>query len=365
MTTLVPADRLEAYTRALLESLGMPGAAAAETAQFVVGSDRRGIDSHGVSMLPQYVAAIRAGRVDLLADPVIEQSDGGTCMIDGGHGMGHRAMGLAIDEACRLARSTGIAAAGVRRSNHFGALGVYAERASQQGLVAIVTTTTRTVGVVPTRSAAPLLGTNPIAIAAPSDDPDRPFVLDMSTSTVAINKVKIYSLTASPLQSGWVLDGAGEPVTDAVEAYRILRDPEASGGLAPLGGAEPTAGYKGYGLSLAVQILAGALTGSTFAATRPADQPNDDIGHFCIVIDPARFGDGRAFQESVGEVFRTMDAAPTAPGSPPVLVPGDPERQRAEIRRSDGVPLSEGLLAQLDSLAAEQGIAPLSATLGV
>jgi hypothetical protein len=156
----------------------------------------------------------------------------------------------------------------VRNSHHFGAAGYYARLAAAQGLVALITSSACTVLMVPTRGTVPLLGSNPIAFAAPMAG-GAPFVLDMATSTVATNKVKVYELNNKPVPAGWVADEQGAPVTDAAEAMDVIfRRP--GGGITPLGGAEVTGGHKGYGLGLMVQVLSATLTGAAFAPLRAA-----------------------------------------------------------------------------------------------
>ena len=167
--------------------------------------------------------------------------------------------------------------------------------------------------MVPTRGAAPVLGTNPIAFAAPARR-NRPFVLDMATTTVAANKVKVYDLNRKPLPEGWVVDERGPPVTDAALAMDYLfKRPE--GGLTPLGGTPEMGSHKGYGLAMMVQILGATLTGGSFSPlrNRDADGPDepDNIGHFFLAIDPKAFRPARRVRGRPGRGDRraARDAA--------------------------------------------------------
>jgi LDH2 family malate/lactate/ureidoglycolate dehydrogenase len=241
----------------------------------------------------------------------------------------------------------------VHRSHHFGAAGYYAKIAAGAGLVGLVTSTTRTKAVVPTRGARPVLGTNPLAFAAPSDDPEAPFVLDMSTSTVAVNKVKVYDYLGRDLPAGWVLDSTGEPVTDSRAAYAHLRGEE-GGGLSPLGGSEALSSHKGYGLAVMVQILAGALAGAAFAPLKDTDDA-DDIGHFCLALDPAFFGEPGVFTAAVSQILDTLRAEPAASPDRPVLVAGDEERRVRAERLTAGIPVSAALREQLREVCARTG----------
>src|SRR5205823_13876508 len=140
-------------------------------------------------------------------------------------------------------RETGVAVVSVFNSHHFGAAGCYARIAAERGVIGMVTSATRGVSMVPTFAAEPIMGTNPLAFAAPAKR-NPPFQLDMATTTVAAGRVKVHKLNHRPLPPGWVVDGAGRPVTDAEEAFRyVFERPE--GGITPLGGTRELGGHKG------------------------------------------------------------------------------------------------------------------------
>lgn len=352
---LYPAETVRAQILAVLSAWGMASAKASTTAEVMIETDLAGIDSHGISMLPGYQRLIDLGKLDIRADPVVSRESAATAVVDGGNNLGHATMVAAMELACSKARETGVGVVTVRRSHHFGAAGYYARIAADAGLVGLVTSTTRTKAVVPTRSSRPLLGTNPLAFAAPSSSSDEPFVLDMSTSTVAVNKVKVYDYLGQPLPTGWVLDEVGEPVTDSGTAYSLLRS-EAGGGLSPLGGSESLSSHKGYGLAVMVQILAGALAGATFAPLKDASD-DDDIGHFCLAIDPGFFGEPEDFSASVSQILDTLRAEPPASPDRPVLVAGDNERRVRAERLEIGIPVSAALIEQLGGICAKTGAA--------
>ena len=168
----------------------------------------------------------------------------------------------------------GVAVVSVFNSHHFGAAGYYAALAAKRGMVGMVTSATRTIAVVPTRAKVPVLGTNPLAFAAPAKR-NAPFLLDMATSAAANNKVKVYGLRGKPIPAGWVLDDAGAPVTDADAALEILYQTK-KGGLTPLGGTAEMSSHKGYGLALMVHILGGTLPGASFSPIRVRSQKAND-----------------------------------------------------------------------------------------
>jgi LDH2 family malate/lactate/ureidoglycolate dehydrogenase len=326
------------------------------TVEAMLYADLAGIDSHGLSMLMMYEQGVRAGKLDLQARPRLVRDGPATALVDAGAGLGHpaavKAMHLAIDKALAV----GIGAVGVRNSHHFGAAGYYAALAPERGLLGLVTSTTRDVTVIPTRGAVPVLGTNPIAFAAPARG-SRPFLLDMSTSTVAANKVKMYELEERPVPPGWVLDDRGAPVTDPRRAMDFVwRLP--GGGLTPLGGTAELSSHKGYGLGVLVQLLAGALTGASFSpvrkATRGPDAP-DDIGHLLVAIDPRAFREEGAFEEDAGVVLDALRATPAADPALPVLVAGDPEAAARAGRERGTIPVPAALAELIRGVCARCG----------
>ncbi|HEY6098250.1 MAG TPA: Ldh family oxidoreductase, partial [Anaeromyxobacter sp.] len=261
-----------------------------------------------------------------------------------GHPAGAMAMRLAIEKGL----ASGVAVVSVFNSHHFGAAGYYAELAAKKGLVALVTSSTRDFKVLPTRSAVPMLGTNPIAFAAPARR-NRPFLLDMSTSTAAANKVKVHDYQRRPLPPGWVVDEKGEPVTDPALGMEYAWRREA-GGLTPLGGSPEGASHKGYGLGVMVQLLSSALSGASFSPIRKRAQKGsdpDDIGHFFLALDPRAFRPEGAFEADVDAVVDELHAARPVDPALPVLVAGDPEAQARAERARNGVPIPRALSEKL------------------
>lgn len=353
----VPADRVYEQIASILRIWGMPDAAIAVTARVMVDTDLAGIDSHGVSMMMLYEQFLAKGHIQLAATPHVVRDRRVTALVDAQRGFGHPVAKLAMELAIDKASAHGLGAVAVHNSNHFGAAGWYALLAAERGLIGIVTTSAKSISVVPTRAAMPVLGTNPIAFAAPARR-NPPFLLDMSTSTVAVNKIKIYGLRQRPLPAGWMLDGRGKPVLDAAQAMgRIFGTPD--GGITPLGGAPEMGGHKGYGLSVMVQLLSSALSGGSFSPLRDrahgGDGP-DNMGHFFLAIDPREFRDGTEFEDDVDAVIDELHATrPIDPGQP-VLVAGEPERIARSDRLAHGIPLAPSLLEQLRGVAERAGV---------
>jgi LDH2 family malate/lactate/ureidoglycolate dehydrogenase len=335
----------------------MSEAHAAVTAAMMVETDLRGVDSHGLSMLPTYDQELASGRLNMRPVFRIEREGPATAVIDADRGLGHavaaHAMGLAVDKCL----AGGVAAVSVVNSHHFGAAGCYARLAAARGVVGLVTSGTRGVTMVPTFAAEPVMGTNPLAFAAPARR-NRPFELDMATTTVAAGKVKVRKLNHEPLPAGWVVDQSGRAVTDAEEAFAyVFQRPE--GGITPLGGTPSLGSHKGYGLAVMVHILAAVLSGGSFSPIRRRTQrPSDphNIGHFFLAIDPRAFRPAGAFEDDLDQVIDVLHAARRADPAQPVLVAGDPEAAARAERLERGVPIPEELLSQLRLVVARAGV---------
>ena len=349
----VPPKQIRQQLVSVLRAWGMSDAHADTTAEMMLETDLRGVDSHGISMLPTYDREFRAGRLNMR--PVFKTLREGPAMalIDADASLGHPVSVHAMNLACDKARETGVAVVSVVNSHHFGAAGCYSRLAADRGLIGMVTASTRGVTLVPTFAAEPVMGTNPLAFAAPANR-NAPFELDMATTTVAAGKVKVYKLNHRALPSGWVVDGGGQPVTEPEDAFRyVFERPE--GGITPLGGARAVGGHKGYGLAVMVHILGGALAGASFSPIRNRKQgPSDphNIGHFFMAIDPRAFRPEGEFQEDLDQVIDVLHGAKRADPAQPVLVAGDPEMATRSERLEQGVPIPADLMEQLRAVAA-------------
>jgi L-2-hydroxycarboxylate dehydrogenase (NAD+) len=326
---VVPVDVLRSWTANLIETIGTPSDIAADVAEVLVASDRRGIASHGTARLPNYVALVEAGVLEPAARPVRDAGKSALARFDGGNGWGHHAGRVAVDWAIQAAGELGTATAVVRNSNHYGIAGWYALRAAAAGMVGISLSNTSPL-VAPTRARDPLIGTNPIAIAAPAGRFGA-FCLDMATSTVPRGRIEVAARRGESLPVGWAIDADGLPA----------RTPEAAlaGALHPLGGEESTAGYKGYGLSFAVDVLTGVLGGAAFGPNIIglfSTAAPSDLGQAYLVMDPAAIDAPGAFERRLEAYCEQLVGAATVPDAPGrVLIPGEPEaeaEQRADAR---------------------------------
>jgi LDH2 family malate/lactate/ureidoglycolate dehydrogenase len=351
-----PADRVRAQARSILLRWGMSEAHADTTADVMVETDLRGVDSHGISMLPGYEKQIAKGQIRMRPEFRTLRESPTMALIDAGAGLGHaisvHAMNLAVDKCL----TTGVAVVSVVNSNHFGAAGCYSKIAAERKCIGMVTSATRGVLMVPTFAAEPILGTNPLAFAAPAGR-NANFELDMATTTVAANKVKVYKLRRESIPEGWVVDGEGRPVTDSAKAMEHLYE-KPQGGITPLGGTRTLGSHKGYGLGAMVHILGGVLSGAAFSPIRNRTQQQGDpnnLGHFFMAIDPRAFRPDDAFENDLDDVIDILHGAKRADPEQPVLVAGDPENATRAERLRDGVPLPEDLVTQLSGVAQRCG----------
>jgi len=348
-----PADRfvteaaLHAQASAVLGAWGFGPDAVRAAADALVWADSRGIASHGIAMLPIYEGWHRAGRFDTAAVPRRVHETAVTATVDGGSGLGFPAARLAMSIAIAKARTAGVAAVAVRRSNHFGAAGHYAEQASDAGLIGLVTTSTVSPAIVPTGGREARFGTNPIAFSAPGAQ-GPPFLLDMATSTVALGRLMVAGWRGEPIPPGWALDPDGRPTVDPVVGYRSRR-------ATPLGGLPELSSHKGSGLAAMVEILSALLPGATPSMDDGGGRPHGDVGHFMLALDPGAFRPDGGFGAAVDALTDRVRATPALDPARPVLSAGDPERAARAAARVGGIGLPGPLLQALEALCARAG----------
>jgi ureidoglycolate dehydrogenase (NAD+) len=339
---LIPHDRLTAFTTACFDELGLAPADARLVAETLVESNLRGVDSHGVVRLPHYATRLRNGSIKARPNITAKRTGPATAMVEGDAGMGQLVAVRAMNEAIAIARESGVGAVGARNSSHCGAMAYFVELAVKQGMIGIALTHTDPI-MAPTGMKRNFLGSNPIAFGAPGGDAP-PIVVDMATTNVAWGKVIVARENGKTIPPDWGVDAEGKPATD----------PHKVTGLAPM------AGPKGYALAAMIEILCAQLVGVPFGThvTKmygELDKPRN-LGHFMLALDIARFTDPAAFKAQIDVFVREIHAeAPVDPARPP-LAPGEPERLTAAKRRQTGVPVGEGVLADLNRLARELGL---------
>jgi LDH2 family malate/lactate/ureidoglycolate dehydrogenase len=307
-------------------------------------------------MMLRYYELLHDGVLNMTPEIKVVRETPVMALIDADGSLGHAVSVRAMDLAITKAREMGIGGAGVRDSNHFGAAGVYALRAARTGLIGLSTTNAWTRTVAPTRARIGVFGTNPVAIAAPARR-NRPFVLDMATSTVSVGKVNVRWLNDQPIPEGWILDEEGGSISDAARAREYIYKRE-EGGLTPLGGTAGLSSYKGYGLAALVEILAGTLVGGTFTGISRGERNEKgrfNIGHFFMAIDPGAFRESGAFEADLDEMIDVLHGTEPVDPSEPVLVAGDPEWAHMAEREVNGIPIPERLVEGLRVIAEDCG----------
>src|SRR5882724_1305527 len=353
----VAAQQIRRQLVSVFRAWGMSDAHAETTADMMVETDLRGVDSHGIGMLPTYDQEFRNGRLNIRPTFKKVRETAAMALIDADASLGHPAAAYGMNLAVDKCLTVGVGVVAVYNSHHFGAAGCYSRIAADRGVIGMVTSATRGVTMVPTFGAEPVMGTNPLAFAAPAKR-NAPFELDMATTTVAAGKVKVYKLNHKPLPAGWVVDDKNRTVTDPEQAFGYVFD-KPEGGITPLGGAREVGGHKGYGLAVMVHILGGALSGASFSPIRNRTQkPSDphNIGHFFLAIDPRAFRAEGEFENDLDQVIDVLHGAKRADPAQPVLVAGDPEMATRAERLRDGVPVPDDLLVQLRAVATSAGV---------
>jgi L-2-hydroxycarboxylate dehydrogenase (NAD+) len=358
--SIVRAEALADFCVRVFEEMGVTAEDARITADVLVQANLRGIDSHGVARLARYVNGLRDGV--MLAQPeekvVVETPT--TITLDAGAGLGqpvsHRAMRKAIEKA----KEVGCGFATVRNSNHYGIAGYYAMMALEEGMIGM-STTNAAVLVVPTFGRDAMYGTNPIALAVPAHE-ERPFVMDMATSTVPRGKLEVYHRQEKALPLGWATDEKGVPTTDA---GRVLDNfaKRAGGGLLPLGGAgEEFSGYKGYGMGLMVEILSAVLPGAAFlTSVYPKDGAGKplpaNLGHFFGAWRVDAFRPTDEFKSDMDALIRGLKGGNLAEGAGRIYVHGEKEFEEADRRAAQGIPLGAKVEASLRQISVDLGVA--------
>jgi LDH2 family malate/lactate/ureidoglycolate dehydrogenase len=339
----VPIARLLRFAGAVLQRTGVPREDAELTARILLEADLRGVESHGMAHLVDFYVR-RLQRADINPGPRIRVIRDGpsAATVDGDRGLGfvvgHRAMELAIEKA----RATGAGWAMVANSTHYGAGAYYAMMALPHDMIGL----SFTIGgrlMTPPGGRGRTLGLNVIGVAAPTPR-GFPYVLDMATSVVAAGKLEVAARRGQPIPEGWAIDGAGRPITDPARLHP-------DGMLLPLGGAPATGAFKGFGLTLLVDVLAGALSG--FGTSAEIDGGRSTAHAFGVLRIDA-FVPLETYLEHVGAMIDAVKATPRPAGVDEIAIPGEVEHRLAEERRAAGVvPLHPAIIEGFRAAAAE------------
>jgi uncharacterized oxidoreductase len=341
----VSAEQLMDIAQHLLIAAGASEEEAATIAKYNIGANLVGHDSHGIILIPTYIDRVKVGHIVPQAPWVITQETPTTTVVDAHWGFGYHATDRAMKYTIEKAKRSSVAACTVFRQSHIGRLASYPLMAAAEGMIAMITADSgrSAKAVAPFGGAQARLGTNPISFAIPSNL-EGPLVFDMATSAAAAGKINVATARGEQVPPGWLIDAEGRPSTDP----KVLKQ---GGALLPLGGAE---GYKGTGLAVIVEILAGLLTGLGFGV-EPTGRHND--GCFMAVFNVQAFRDLATFKQEVTEFAQYLKATPPAQGFKEIYYPGEVEYLKEKDRRANGVPVEDATWNTLKKLAASYGLA--------
>ncbi len=341
----VRTDLLLNFAEALLCKLGVPGDDARVTARILLQADLRGVESHGMAHLADfYVRRLQTGHVNPTPDVRVTSDAPAAATVDGDRGLGfvvgQRAMRIAIEKA----EATGVGFVTAGNSTHYGAGAYYAMMALEHDMIGLSMTTGGRL-MTPPGALGRAIGLNVLAVAAPTPRAF-PYVLDMATSVVAAGKLEIARRRGRPVPEGWAVAADGSPLTDPTALHP-------DGLMLPLGGTPEGGAFKGFGLTIMVDLLAGALSGSgTSAELAPFA-----ASHAFAALRIDAFAPKAAYLARMEALISTVKAAPTLAGVDEVRIPGELEHALAGERNAAGaVPLHPKVLEGFRSAAGELGV---------
>lgn len=347
--TLVAAEELRRFGADCYLAAGLSEADARTAAALLVRTELRGVETHGVLWFPHYCHALRAGTINPTPNIHCTQDLGAMLLVEGDGGLGHLISSWAMARCMERAAVHGVGVAAVRGSRHNGAASLYALQAQEAGFIGL-SLTNGGVRVAPAGGREALLGTNPIAFAAPTAS-GAPFVMDMATSVVAGAKMRVFALKGQSIPAGWALDEEG----------RITTDPEAGdrGALLPLGSTLEMSSYKGFALGLVVETLCSALVGLSTGPEKARGVPNPGsggAGHFLMAINIESLGDPAEFRERMARTLSILRESAPMEGVERIYTPGELEWLRETSKEREGAPILTATLNALRDLAVELGV---------
>ena len=329
---------LEQFCLDVLLASGVQKDIAFYVAEGLSQTSLRGIDSHGVRLLPHYIRALKAGRIN--GNPKLKfiQDYPAVACLDADHTFGHAAGAIAMKKAIEIAIDNGIGSTSVYKSTHFGAAGYFSLMAAEEDMIGLSFTHADSL-MLTYSGTRPFFGTNPIAFSAPVKD-EEPFCLDMATSMVNWNKIKEYLNDGEKLEMGWAVDKNANETNDPKNAKALL----------------PIGAYKGFGLSMMIEILCALLTGMPYGRditsmyTDPIEKKRN-LGHFFIAINIASFTDLNNFKIRMKSLMDDVRHEPAKNKDEPVLVAGDPEKIAKKGRLANGIPIPKSLWEEFNTLS--------------
>lgn len=336
-------ESLKQLIAELYEKAGMCKEDAEYHANGLVMASLRGVDSHGVMRTAAYLNRIRNGAINVHPDIRIAEGNKGFVVIDAGGASGYTAGRAGMKKAIELAREFGTGTVLVRNSNHFGAAALYAQMAVDEGMVGISATNVKP-GMTAPGAAANVTGNNPFAIGIPTYN-DFPFMLDMALSVVAGGKLKMAIAKGEKIPMDWATDKEGNPTDDPQKGF--------DGYFLPVGG------FKGLGLSYAIDILCGVMSRGAFQ-NHIKNMYKDPLApsrtcHLFAAMDLSSIIDKDEIRERMLEYRDYLRRVPTKSGQP-LLLPGEIEESCRKKREKEGIPLPKAVYDELLALIDEYGL---------
>lgn len=334
---------LKNYSVECLAAMGVPKDQAATVTDCLLYADLRGHSSHGIVRLPVYGKRLLSGAVKADPDVRVLNEGSASAIVDGDNGLGPVVGQFAIEHAIALARDHGVGFVTCRHTNHFGSAAFYNESALKERCIGVAASNAPP-NMAPYGGRDRFLGTNPLSVAVPAGK-RLPVIFDMASSVVARGKIILAAQKGEPIPEGWALDPEGNPTTDAAQGL--------------LGPVLPFGGVKGAAISLLIDILSGVLSGASYGRhlnTLEDLESVQNLGHFFIVIDPARFIDYRVFCDRMDDLITQLKATPLAPGFQEILAPGEIENRTRERIEREGIPITADVFRQLVDLSRDLGV---------
>ena len=351
----LPVQKLSDFIKEVFIRSGVPEKDAATCSDVLILSDLRGIESHGIGRLRMYYDRLKDQLIEPFANIQIIKQSPTTAVVDGGHGLGMVIGKHAMQIAINKAKEYGMGSVAVRNSTHFGIDGYYALMAVHAGMIGMSFTNARP-SVAPTFGSAPMLGTNPIAFGAPTDE-EWPFLFDAATSITQRGKIEVLERAEKQAPKGWVIDEEGKDINDPSEILRKI--PTNSAALLPLGGKyELHGGHKGYGLSTIVEILSSTLQSGSFLLQLSGYDDKGDatrfkVGHFFMAINIESFLPLHEFKINIGSLLRTLRDSRKSVGEDRIYTAGEKEYEIEKVIQQQGVPINKNLQKDIQYLQNE------------
>jgi LDH2 family malate/lactate/ureidoglycolate dehydrogenase len=312
-------------------------------AETLVHADLRGIHSHGVLRVPEYVKKLTTDGANPIGRPYVASIHGGAIVVDSGNSMGQIGGTFAMREAIRTARSMGVAFAAVRGSNHCGAMEWYTLLAARENMIGVAGTNSLPT-MAPWGGLDKVVGINPLSVAIPALE-EGLLVLDVAFGATAHGKIRVYHQKGIPIPESWAFDANGRPTTDA--------------GAALVGLIQPIGQHKGVGLGMIVGILSTLLSGAAYGTElgNMVDGPEAGRdGHFFLAINIGAFEQIERFRRRVDKLVRQVHGSRRAGGVDRLLVPGELEANFERAYSTEGIPLGAATINDIAGQAEKLGV---------